>query len=75
MQAGSNDCPKGIKSLRLRRGYSLTEAATHIGITENELTNYEANPSELPIKVAVRLVGLYGTDFQYVCFQNCCNLR
>lgn len=75
MQAGSNDCPKGIKSLRLRRGYSLTEAATHIGISENDLINYEANPGEVPIKIAVQLVGLYRTDFQYVCFRNCSNLR
>lgn len=59
---------KSIKDARKERGLSISSAANLMGLDEVQLTYYEHNPEDTPIKIAKMMGEIYDFDYDLISF-------
>ena len=59
-----------LKAARVNVGLSQTEAAKHLGISKNTLSNYEKYVTKPDIEIAKRIASLYCCTVDDIIFFN-----
>jgi transcriptional regulator with XRE-family HTH domain len=62
------DEPIGIKELRVSRGLTIESVANSIGISSYQLGQYEQNPGDAPVSIALRIARVLNCDYDLITF-------
>ncbi|MDH6674661.1 transcriptional regulator with XRE-family HTH domain [Paenibacillus sp. LBL] len=62
------DEPIGLKELRESRGLTIESVANSIGISSDQLGQYEQNPSDTPVSIALRIASVLNCDYDLITF-------
>lgn len=57
---------KELSEVRIERGYSIEEAAERIGIGWMALREYETNPQDAPLSIALCISKFYRTSIDNI---------
>ena len=62
-------CRNDIRVVRENLGYDLERVALILNVPVGDLDEFEHDPSQMPIELAVRILTLYNVSFNEVTFQ------
>ena len=57
---------ENIRSLRIDRGYTQTQIAQHLGISQNTYSQYEIGVLNYPVEALMKLADFYNVSVDYL---------
>jgi len=55
-----------LELIREKSKLTISEVASHCGVTVSRIKELESNPGEMPVSIALKLRKLYGVPFDYI---------
>jgi len=55
-----------LRAVRISNGYTTEQVAKHCDVSSDTILEYEANPSQLPLRLIIQLSDLYAIDPNYL---------